>query len=818
MANKFFLTTLLVLLSTTCKPYEGGILEEASSADDKFTSATIALDRFGELKIILPSDLAQEKISTAQLNFLPGGDDDDSMYSSFILGTADADNVTSPVKSEESATLISEISIDILLADETSLCPDGSFIVELVSSSEVTDEIVLGQTDVACAGNRFSKINNLVTRITEMTTGSSFAFTSNTKDFYGDTYNEAKSFVEQETDGFFKKYADKDLTKKFLLHYKMLDGYHQMRQALKFPDADPTIEGGWTDRLYEFIGENASEKDHQNIPHGIIIPSLLNGFLNPQVNMISLGNQVDSNEDLETRVTKQALQTAVARFLHYQYIFDDNDIFDNATYSQKFNNIDWHSSLRGFVQQIVDKINKGHQEINSNAEARAESKLTINEIHGDLNKKIQELYKFMYDSQQSGKGCKDVLASYYPQFATPLKDGTTSDAFVLLNSKDIMYGTGIHEPCKKYGDSFDIKLNHKRIKDAVVAAKEATFGHIKKLNDNFKDRNKGDFLVTFVKKNYNALVPVLTEDTTQIAGLVDTLRESERKAIKERRQDQFWRDVLGWFNVIVTALGIVASIALFASAIIFPPFAAVASVVLGLSIAAGATLTVMYSWNYLQERGRYHELERQIFSGANADTSEAARSYSQWRKAKFAAITEGVFTGVAIAGGGLRFVANPQAGVRGVTSTAGKAKDYWKGLREAKKSKDLAKVGFKEGIKNKYTALKGVPKGIKELGISGGKGIGRNVKGGVLEFKNIKANYRETWKAFGDWKELRKLAKEHGGTAFKIRPDSIEFTGKHVGRKSNFADKMTDIWRARGDGWKMYMTDDAIKVFRNTTP
>ena len=769
----------MVMLCITCKPYEGQTLEEVSAGDDGWTSATITLEH-SDLKITLPSDLAQEKISTANLEFIPG-DNEGALYSTFVLGLADANNVTSPVKSDDSAELIRKIGIDILLGDDTSLCPDGSFIVELISEDETTDDIVLGQTDVPCGGNRFSEINNLTQRLAEKITGSSNTFQSLTREDYEETYNKAKGLVEQESEGFLEKNKDKDLTKKFLLHYKMLDAYHKMRQALSFPDANPTIEGGWTDRLYDFIGENApKENDHQTIPNGIIIPSLLNGFLNPQVNKISLGTQIDENEELESRVAKQALKIAIARFLHYQYVFEDNNVFENWEFSQKFDNINWHSSLREFVQEIVDKVNSGFQELNENAEAKANSKLTINEIHTVLSSKISELSSFMRNEQQNGKGCKEVLAEYYHQFATPLKNETISDALILLNSRHIMHRTGIHEPCKKYGDFFENNLDHNGIKDAVIGAKEAIFKHIENLNNNFNDRQDGDFLVNLVKENYNALVPVLTEDPTKIDSVVNVLRESEREAIKERKKDIFWQNILGMISGALAAIGIVVAIALFAISPIFPPIALAGSAVLGFSLVGGASLTVMYGWNYWQERGQYHELERQIFSGANADTSEAARSYSQWRKAKFAAITEGIFTGVGVAGGGLKFVANPQDGVRGVTKTIDNVGSYWQKTREArqgKKIRDLRPSGVwkdtKATFKKGWAGIKGIPRGIKDLGSD----VGRNVKEGVMEFKNIKKNYRETWKMFDDWKGLRKLAKEHGGKV-RVHPNYIRFVGE----------------------------------------
>ena len=782
VVTKTSILMALVMLCVTCKHYEGNILEELSLADDEWTSATITL-KDSDLKITLPSDLAQEKITVANLTFIPG-DENDTMYSTFILGVADTNNVTSPIKSDDSAELIRKISIDILLDNDTNLCPDGSFMVELISEDETTDDIVLGQTDVPCQGNRFSSINNLTTTITEMITGSPNNFQSLTKKDYEEIYNKAQGVIKQESDEFLVKNKDKELIKKFLLHYKMLDAYHKMRLALRFPDADPTIEGGWTDRLYDFIGENApKENDHQTIPNGIIIPSLLNGFLNPQVNKISLGTQIDENEELESRVTKQALKIAIARFLHYQYVFEDNNFFKNREFSQNFDNINWHSSLREFVQETVDTINDGFQELNNNAEARANSKLTINEINSILGRKIDELASFMHDEKQNGKGCKEVLSEYYHRFATPLEeDGTTSDAFILLNSRHIMYKTGIHEPCKKYGEYFK-ELSRDNIKKAVVDAKKAIIDQIENLNNNFNDRHKDDFLVNLVKGNYNALVPVLTEDTTKIDSVVNVLQDSERKAIKERKEAIFWQDILGIISGALAAIGIVAAIALFAISPIFPPIALLGSAVLGLSLAGGATLTVMYGWNYWQERGQYHELERQIFSGTNADTSEAARSYSQWRKAKFAAIMEGVFTGVGVAGGGLKFVADPQAGVRGVRGVTGalsKAGDYWGNLtkaRQGKKFRDLRPSGVlkgtKETFKKSWAGIKGIPKGIKDLG----SGVGRNVKEGVMEFKHIKENYRETWRVIDDWKELRKLAKEHGGK-IRVHPDYVRFVGK----------------------------------------
>lgn len=804
----------MVMLCITCKPYEGQTLEEVSAGDDGWTSATITL-KDSDLKITLPSDLAQEKISVANLTFIPG-DENDAMYSTFILGEADVNNVTSPAKSDDSAELIRKISIDILLGNDTSLCPDGSFMVELISEDETIDDIVLGQTDVPCEGNRFSEINNLTTAITDMMTGSSYVFMSLDKEKYGEIYNKAEGFVKQESgeDGFLEINKDRDLTKKFLLNYKMLDAYHQMRQALKFPDANPTIEGGWTDRLYDFIGENApKEKEHQTIPSGIIIPSLLNGFLNPQVNKISLDSQIDEHEELESRVTKQALKIAIARFLHYQYVFEDNNVFENWEFSQKFDNINWHSSLREFVQEIVDKVNSGFQELNENAEAKANSKLTINEIHTVLSSKISELSSFMRNEQQNGKGCKEVLAEYYHQFATPLKNETISDALILLNSRHIMHRTGIHEPCKKYGDFFENNLDHNGIKDAVIDAKEAIFKHIENLNNNFNDRQDGDFLVNLVKENYNALVPVLTEDPTKIDSVVNVLRESEREAIKERKKDIFWQNILGMISGALAAIGIVVAIALFAISPIFPPIALAGSAVLGFSLVGGASLTVMYGWNYWQERGQYHELERQIFSGANADTSEAARSYSQWRKAKFAAITEGIFTGVGVAGGGLKFVANPQDGVRGVTKTIDNVGSYWQKTREArqgKKIRDLRPSGILKGAKDKakqgWAGIKGIPRGIKDLG----SGVGRNVKESVREFKHIKKNYRETWKMFDDWKGLRKLAKEHGGGKITMHPDYISFTGK-TGINREIEGKMTDLLKSK-ENWQIVFDHPANTI------
>ena len=499
----------MVTFFITCKPYVAGVLEEISLSDDQWTSATITLEN-SDLKITLPSDLAQEKISTANLKFVPG-DENGAMYSTFVLGVADADNVTSPAKSDDSAELIRKIGIDILLGDDTNLCPDGSFMVELISEDETIDDIVLGQTDVPCAGNRFSEINQLTQVIAEKMTGSSNTFQSLTQEQYGEIYNKAKGFIEQESgeDGFLETNKDKDLTKKFLLHYKMLDAYHQMRQALRFPDANATIEGGWTNRLYDFIGEDTpKEREHQTIPNGIIIPSLLNGFLNPQVNKISLGTQIDESEELESRITKQALKIAIARFLHYQYVFEDGLVFKNDEFAQKFDSINWHSDLREFVRDIVDKVNTGFQELDDNAEAIANSKLTINEISSVLSRKVNELSSFMYNEQQSGKGCNEVLGEYFYQFATPLKDGTISDALILLNSRHIMFDTGIHEPCKKYGDIFDQKLKREDIKNAVVDAKNAILKQINDLNNKFNDRDKGDFLVNLVKDNYNALVPV----------------------------------------------------------------------------------------------------------------------------------------------------------------------------------------------------------------------------------------------------------------------------------------------------------------------
>lgn len=821
MTKVFVTSGLLMLLLTivTCKPYGGDVLEESSSVEDDMIGATILLEKYGDLKIKLPSALIPDKVSTAKLEFVPG-DEGDSRNSSFILGTADADNVTS----SSEGSRIANIHIEILLSDDTNLCPDGPFIVELAPPEEITDDIVFGQTDVFCKGNPFAKINKLTMKTAELTTGTPFVFYTD-KEQYGEIYNEARDFIKQETkeDGFLEKYKDKDLTKKFLLHYKMLDAYHQTRQALKFPDGDERIEGGWTDRLYDFINLRPSKKDNQEIPHGIVIPSLLNGFLNPAVNRISLDDQINSDEDLATRVSKQALETAVAKFLHYQYVFEDNDIFENAKFERDFGNINWHSDLRKFVDDIINKVNDGHKIIDERSDTREISKLNINEINATLSQKLTYLSSFMSERKRNGESCQKALADYYYQFSTPLEDETVAgDALVLLNSRHIMHKTGIHEPCKNYGEIFK-STDRDAIKKAVVDGKQSTLNYIKKLNNKFADRQKSDFLVNLVKDNYNALVPVLTADTTQIVKVVEALRESERKAIKERRNDRFWAGTLGFLGGALAAIGIVTAISLFLLVPFFPPIAALGSAVLWISLAGGAILTPMHGWNFWQERGQYHKLERQIFSGANADTSEAARSYNQWRKAKFAAITEGIFTGVGVGGGGIKFVANPRAGFEAATSMSAKAGGFWKSLKKARQIK-LSSGGGKSGTERirggaskTISWARGVPKGLKALG--------SRISGDVKEFRKIKDNYTETWRWFREWAELRKLKKAGASVEeFVVHPNHIKVTS--IKKDGNIIDnkvireKLKELMKARNkikangrDDWKFGSLDNTITIY-----
>ena len=637
----------------------------------------------GEILLRLPDELRHES------NF--GGINTQFIASESIVFAA-PDATTNEAVPDSDTALIDMLIINLVDAKDKSLCPEGSGIAaNLVRHANESSRIIFQATDLSCGGNKLVRLSKLVGGIDDLGFVPSHTWKSADADRANQVLQEVEEFYAKENKegGALQKtqHAEtNELIDVFLVRRKMLQGYVTMRQVMGKQD---DLKG---------MADEVFDKDDPDTKH-VVIPAVLNGFLNPQVNRVDPEDTAAADsDDFDTILMKEALLSTVLKFLQYQHMFQAEE-FQSTKYNEKFveEKNKFSGELHTYIDEVERQFNDSVAQTKPINDSVAQTKPTVyrnvNDISSPLNTRITNLNTFLKDDEMScaeytcqRKGgnncrkttkrgvCEDLTARFYDELMTPSCKARNekvehNDLYVLLMTQKIMGATRINRPCEKYNEAAPIKNieTNKNIIDGILALKKRTSENLKTLAEIHKKGGGSNFRQKLFENHYYALIPAITKYPDKADEIAVDLKAAHDNVYKKRKKDEDWQNrakILLWIAGGAAALGIVFAIIPPLSGISFTiastAFSA-ASVIGGMSVVAGAALLAVTTSDWRNEKREFQELERAIYGGGQRNAAAQAAALREWHQARTESIIEGLSLGVAIRPAYLLVRGGPQA-------------------------------------------------------------------------------------------------------------------------------------------------------------
>ena len=668
-------TQLLVLIVLSfvfgCKNIDYGALDADTA---KPPSAWALVDFFvhvsssesgaekGEIELRLHEELRHES------NF--GGVNTTFMASESLVFAA-PDVATNEAIPDSETALIDMVGIEIVDAKDRFICPEGNGVVanlvrnlvrntdEIRSSST---EIIFRATDLACGGNKLVELSKLVGSIDDLALVPSHTWKSADTARAKEILQEVDAFHAQESKegGALQKTQHEginELIDVFLMRRKMLQGYVKMREEINSHVHLETMAG-------EVFDAEKPDAKH------VVIPAVLNGFLDPQVNRVDLEDTaVADSDDFDAILLKEALLSTVLKFLQYQEMFQ-SEMFESSKYAKRF--VEEKNRFSGDLRAYIDEVEK---QFNANVDQTNPMVYrNVSDVAMPLNLRINNLNTFLKKDEMSceeytckkegGKDCRqnpkqEVCENLTPRFYDELlapscqargEEEKHSDLYVLLMTQKIMEATRINKPCEKYIEAASLSNIDKSqdIIDGIVALKKRTSENLKTLADIHSQGGGNHFRQKLFENHYYTLIPAVTKYPDKAAEIAADLRVAHDEIYKKREKDENWQKrakILLWASGIFGGLAIVTAI--------IPPLGMTLGALGGLtvtvagtlgaaSVLAGASLFVVSTSDWINERKEFQELERAIYGGGQGNAAAQADALRAWHQARTDSMIEGL--------------------------------------------------------------------------------------------------------------------------------------------------------------------------------
>ena len=614
----------------------------------------------GKLVLNLPEELRHES------NF--GGVITTFMASDSIVFAA-PDAATNEVTPDSDTALINMVSLKLVDAKDKFLCPEGNGVVaNLVRNTDESgrEEIIFKATDLKCGGNKLVELTKLVGGVDELGFVPSHTWKSTDTARANGVLEDMEAFYAKENKegGALQKTQHEETNEAidiFLIRRKMLRGYVKMREEI---NSHANLE--------KMAGEvfNADKPDNKHV----VIPAVLNGFLNPQVNRVDPeDNETADSSDFDTILMKEALLSTVLKFLQYQEMFQAEE-FKSSEYAKKFMEVKskFTGDLRTYIDEVEKKFNAGI------AETEPTVYRSVSDIAVPLNLRVNNLNTFLndemncteYTCQKEGGDncrkttksgvCEDITPRFYDELLAPSckargEEEEHNALYVLLMTQKIMGTTRINKPCEKYGEAAAIKNVEKSqdIIDGIVTLKKRTSENLETLAKIQQQGGGSNFRQKLFENHYYTLIPVVTKYPDKIAEVAADLKVAHDKVYEKRKTDERWQTVakaLMWTTGLFGGLAIVTAF--------IPPVGAAAATLAGItftvagtlgaaSVVTGAFLLAVSTSDWRNERREFQELERAIYGGGQGNAAAQAAALREWHQARKESIIEGLSLAVA---------------------------------------------------------------------------------------------------------------------------------------------------------------------------
>lgn len=801
MYRKIYLLLSATTMIFTCKPtLDSEVLEEDSSGATSNAAARVAFSLSqNSIQMFIADQLQNNRITRATVTFMS--------LSDIEFGAPDANGEASVIEDD---MVVDQVEVELLGGEngEENLCPDHNMVAKLLQPDSESDAI-LGDGDVLCVGRAEVEMVNLTKKIEELSAGHpAFTYRIPPKT-YSDLIKQVDSFYEKEKGGIIRRYEEvnpsdvpnpdiyakkKAERDKFIIHRRMLKSYIATREAL------------------EQEGINFDDMEDN-----IIIPSVLNGLLNPRINVVRLSdNEKNSdNTSLEALVTKSAIYGGITKFLQYQHLFVSDSEFDSAKYEEEFNKIGWHGDFIDGIKGIRDRF------ASNPIASKSEPWINSDKLATSLIKKISTYRTFMQtETIDKNRECEDILDELYAKVAASSLEDENSES-ILFRTGRIVEKSGLHDPCRELTKS---AIQGGDAAKGVKDIKKRTIDHLKELNKKYSnEKDKNNYLEKLLVNNYLAAVPVIAtndpDKTKSIAKvLAPHLIRADEMAMKKDRIDEFWQGLLSSLQTVLLVIGI-ASLVLFFFSPALPFVMGLSSLLALLSLGTGAFLAVSYGTDWVKERKEVHALEKAILTDNSDDMKAVAESLFDMKKARGEAITYGILTGIGFApikG----FVADPRAFAQASPPAGTTAINLLGKIKSVP-----GKVAY--GVRHPVLTLKSAWSKVKDAKTFATESIAKirsyNFSPEALKqsFKNRAADLRNTskatwqkniaaWRSTKDYKTLKDMKKTilNGKGKIKINRDGksgfIRANKEHLtpNREIKISEKL------RSSGWPNVKLED----------
>lgn len=654
-----------------CKSLDYGALDDGVA---KPTSAWALVDLFllapsseggakkGQIQLRLGEELRHES------NF--GGINTTFMASESLVFAA-PDVATNEAIPDSDTALINMVSIELVDAKDRFVCPEGSgAVANLVHSADesISEAIIFQATDLACGGNKLVKLNKLIGGIDELGFVPSHTWKSADTARAKGVLQDVEAFYAKENKegGALQKTQHEEtneLIDIFLMRRKMLNGYVEMREEIN---------------SHANLEEMAKAVFRANDPDAkhVVIPEVLNGFLNPQVNKADPEDTTTADsDDFDTILMQEALLSSVLKFLQYQEMFQAEE-FKSSEYANKF--IEEKNKFTGDLRTYIDEVEKQFND--SIAEKPIKVYRNVSDVVTPLHMRLNNLNTFLKNKESCaeytcrkeggdnclentpGSGeCEDLTPRFYGELLAPAcvargEDKEDSPLYALLITAEIMGATRINDPCKKYNEAAPLR-NIEKSQDVikgVVALKKRTIENLETLAEIHKPGGGSNFRQKLFENHYYTVIPAVTKYPDKAAEVAVDLKVAHDKVYEKRKKDEFWQGVSKILAWTAAATGVLAIGTAF-----LPPLAGIfgfltatttvasvtvsAATVMGaMSVVAGVSLLVVSMSDYVNEKREFQELERAIYGGGQANAAAQAAALREWKQSRNDSIIEGL--------------------------------------------------------------------------------------------------------------------------------------------------------------------------------